>query len=296
MKTYFPFIKTAASVLGLVAISLITFCFFLFESLRPRMVNYASIASSELDSFNWAGVCLLILLLFFSLSVFLLLKTLRSIDTIRTFHYFLIGSGIIAFLMIFADFALLGDIVKQYKHRIDQPEWSLLYPIMAFQLIAVFTHLWFLLFENRKLKTPGHIEIDSNIFQTVNFTGVVCGLMGFGLISLGFFFPRAWSLPLHTIMSSAILITPYLLVTVYWLLIKIRDEHGQFLDEKQIQDLGHSALMTLGVCSLVQIILFIVNLGNLAGILSQLWLPLYLFCALFTFSIENLWHSGKQIE
>ncbi len=296
MRTVHPHLTTAAIILGLAAIGLLTACFYIFESLRPRMVELVAITTSELDSFNWAGICLVILFLYYCLSLFLLVKFLRMVELVRPFHYLLIGSGVIALLMVFSDFALLGDIVKQYKHGWAQPEWSLAYPFMFFQLLTVVSFLWFLFIGTQRYGTANKIKVDSNTLLAVHFTGVVCGLMGLGLLSLGFFIPHAWSMTIHTLLSSAILLGPYLLLTGYWVYLKLHDEQKQILDEKQWQDLGRSALLTLAVCTMLLMALFFANLKNLGGMLSQLWLPLYLFSALFTFSIGNLLQMGNQRE
>jgi hypothetical protein len=296
MKPFHPFLKTISIILGLASIGLLTACFFLFETLRPSMVELIPMTSSELNSFNWAGICLVVLFLFFCSSLFLLVKSLKWMDKVRPSHYLLIGSMVVTFLMVFADFALLGDIVKQYKHGLAQPEWCLVYPIMAFQLLTVGMTLWFLLYRLRKPKMKVPIRIDSNVILAVHFIGVICGLMGLGLVSLGFFIPRGWSFPVHTLLSSAILLVPYLLLIGYWILLKLHDEKGQFFDEKQWQDLGRSALLTLAVCTILMTALFFANIKNLNGMLSQLWLPLYLFSTLFTFSIGNLLQMVRQLD
>lgn len=296
MKTIHPFIKTTVIILGLAAIGLLTACFYIFESLRPRMVEFISITTPELDLFNWAGICLVVLFLYFCLSLFLLVKFLRMVELVRPSHYLLIGCGVVALLMVFSDFALLGDIVKQYKLGWAQPEWSLVYPFMVFQLLIVIAFLWFHFIGGQRNSAANKIKVDSNTLLAVHFTGVVCGLMGLGMLSLGFFFPFAWSMTVHTLLSSAILLGPYLLLAGYWVFLKLHDEQKQFLDEKQWQDLGRSALLTLAACTMLLILLFFANLKNLSGMLSQLWLPLYLFSALFTFSIGNLLQMGQLRE
>lgn len=296
MKTVHPFLKVSAIVLGLAAIGLLSACFFIFESLRPRMVELAAISTAEINSFNWAGVCLLILFLFYCSFLLTLTKSLQRVEGIQPVHYLMVGSGVVALVLVFADFALLSDIVKQFKHGLTQPEWSLVYPIITFQWLSVIAGLWYLFTGSQKIKTANKIKVDNNILLALHFTGVLCGLMGFGLIGLGFFNPRGWSLPVHTLLSSAILLSPYVLMMGLWLYHKLRDEKSPFLDEKQSQDISHSALLTLIACTILLIIVYFANLTNLAGILSQLWLPFYLFSALFIFSIVNLLQTERPMD
>lgn len=46
--------------------------------------------------------------------------------------------------------------------------------------------------------------------------------------------------------------------------------------------------------ALFMILLFIINYNNLLGVISILWLPLYLFSVLFLFSLTNLYFSGRD--
>ncbi len=157
---------------------------------------------------------------------------------------FLVVIGVLSLLFIFGDVALLSDIGKQYKLGLAQPEWLVLYPVMGFQFITaiVFTFLHFFGFS--KEKQVNHVARDNNIFLVVQYVGVICGLMGLTSSSLRFLFPGA-TLRFHIVMSLIILLMPYALVVGYWLITKLQEEHRQWYDEKQIQDIGRSAFLTL---------------------------------------------------
>jgi hypothetical protein len=197
-------------------------------------------------------------------------------------------------LFVFSDVALLNDINKQYKFNLDQPEWSLVYPIMACQFIVaiVFTYLHF--FGFKKENQEKNVAKDSNIFIIAQYTGVICGLLGLVSSSLGFLFPRAWNLNIHTTIGSITILIPYILIVAYWLLIKFREKITEWYDEKQIQDIGKSSFMTLVASVIFMILLFALNYGNLDGVVSILWLPLYVFMVLFLFSLGNLYFSKRS--
>ena len=136
-----------------------------------------------------------------------------------------------------------------------------------------------------------HVAKDSNIFLIVQYVGLVCGLVGLSLFSLGFFFSRAWNLDAHVTISSIVLLMPYTLAVTYWFITKFQEKDRQWYDEKQLQDVGKSAFLTLTASVFFMTGLFIVNYKNLSGVISILWLPLYLFLVLFLFSLGNLYFN-----
>jgi hypothetical protein len=287
-------LRSISLVLGLTSTAFFVFDHFLFSKLRPKMIRFEAISPVEEGLMNWVGVGLLLFLAFCLLSLFQIAKFLKNAKKITLFSLFLVGCGVLSLLFIFSDVALLNDIGKQYKHGLSQPEWSILYPIMAFQFVTaiVFTYLQFS--GSLRQKQLNYIAKDSNIFLIVQYVGVICGLMGLSLSSLGFLFPRAWSLQVHTTTTSIILLVPYFLVVSYWFLIKLQEKTRQWYDEKQLQDVGKSAFLTLILSVVFMIGLFITNYNNLGGVVSIVWLPLYLFFVLLLFSAGNLFFSGKD--
>jgi len=196
---------------------------------------------------------------------------------------------VLSLIFIFADIALLGDIAKQYKASMVQPEWSILYPIIAFQSSTAFLLTYFHLFAFKEKEQTKYVVRDSNIFLLVQYIGVICGLMGLVFASLGFVFSRGWNLQIHTTYTSIILLIPYVLVILYWLITKLQEKHREWYDEKQLQDVGRSAFLTLVLSVVFMTGLFIANYNSLRGIVSIIWLPLYLFWVLFLFSVTNLY-------
>lgn len=281
-------------VLGLISVAFFIFDYVMFSRFRPVMVAFGNISSSEEGLLNWVAVGLLVLLAFYSLSLFRLAAYLRKAKKVTFPSLLLLAGGVLSLLFVFSDVALLSDIGKQYKHGLSQPEWSLLYPIMGFQFIttAVFTYLH--LFGFKKKNQVERVVRDSNIFSVVQYVGIICGLMGLTLSSLGFLFPSAWNLDMHVTISSIVLLTPYLLAVGYWFVTKLQEEQRQWYDEKQLQDVGKSAFLTLVLSVVFMVGLFVANYSNLGGVVSVAWLPLYLFFVLLLFSAGNLYFSGKD--
>jgi hypothetical protein len=287
-------LKNISIVLGLASISFFVFNYSVFSRLRPLMVAFDPISSSDESLFNWVGVGLLLFLVFCLLSLFRLLRHLRKAKKITFSAILLLVCGVLSFLFVFSDVALLSDIGKQYKHNFAQPEWFLIYPIMTFQLITAVIFTYIHSFGFKEDNQTKHIVRDSNIFSVTHYVGLICGLMGLTFASLGFLYPGAWNLDMHVSITSIILLMPYVLAVGYWFVTKFQEEQRQWYDEKQLQDVGKSAFLTLVLTVIVMIGLFVVNYNNLGGVTSVAWLPLYLFSTLFIFSISNLFFSSRN--
>jgi hypothetical protein len=286
-------VKNTGTVLGIFSTAFFIFILYVFADLRPRMMKFEALTSSEEGLFNWIGIGLLLFLTFCLLSLLKTAMYLKTANGITLFSLFLVAIGILSLLFVFSDVALLSDIVKQYRHGLAQPEWLLVYPLMGFQFIStiLFTYLHIIGFTREK--PFDYIAHDSNIFIIVQYVGMICGLTGLAFSSLGFLFPHAWSLDIHTTMTVIILFIPYSLAVGYWILIKLREEHRQWYDEKQIQDVGKTSFLTLVFSVILMIGLFAAKYTDLGGVTSMLWFPLYLFSVLFLFSTGNLYFYGR---
>jgi len=280
-------------ILGIISSAFFVIDYFIFYQLRPKMVTFELITKGEENLLLFVGVGLLVFLLFYLLSLFKIASYLKRAKRITAPLVLLTTVGVLAFLFVFSDFALLTDIDKQYRLGLAQPEWSLVYPIMMFQFIMaiIFTYLHLYGFKpDNQIKD---VAKDHNVFLVAQYIGLICGLLGLVFTSLGFVFHRAWNLHLHTTISSIILLLPYVLIVVYWFFMKFKEESGDLYDEKQIQDVGKSAFVTMAMSVFFMILLFVFNYNNLDGMVRVLWLPFYLFSTLFIFSATNLYYLKR---
>jgi ABC-type polysaccharide/polyol phosphate export permease len=76
--------------------------------------------------------------------------------------------------------------------------------------------------------------------------------------------------------------------------MKIKEKSKQFLDEKQILDIGKSSFATLIITMFFMLVLFVTNYNNLKGIVSILWFPLVTFCTLFSFSLGTIFFTKRD--
>lgn len=280
-------------VLGVLTIAFFIFSLLFLTQLQPKMVAFVPLTDLEAALLTLVGVGLLFVLAFYVLSLLRNIQYIQHAASIRIFQILLLVSGLLSLLFIFSDVALLSDIHKQFQARLPQPEWTLLFPILIFQFA---TSLAFMVlhisgfFARREI--PEAVR-DVNVFLVVQYVGLVCGLLGLGLTSLGFVFQRGWDLHVHTLMGNSVILFPYVLVLIYWLVTKLREKDRIWYDEKQLQDLGKSALLTLLIDTLFLIALFMVNLNHLDGVIRLIWLPLHLFAVMFLFSLGNLVFSSR---
>jgi len=196
-------------------------------------------------------------------------------------------------LFIFADIALLSDIINQYEAGLAQPEWDFLYPILGSQAVIVLALFILHLSGFFTKKQLDQIVKDSNIYLVVQYIGIISGLVSLTASLMGFIFSDAWDLTIHTVTSLTILSSPYILATLYWFVIKIREKDKQLYDEKQRLDIGRSAFITQILETLLMVLLFALNFNNLGGVISMIWLPLFLFSEILIFSLGNLYFSNK---
>lgn len=293
MKEHNDKLKTLSILFGFLTVALFVFNFFVLLRLKPKMVIFESLTRFEEGLLTILGFGLLLILTFYLLSLWQFARYLRNSEQIKPLPLFLIISGVLSFLFIFSDIALLSDIHKQYRSGFSQPEWSLVLPIMVVQFIIAIIFLYIHTTNRLSVNREDHPERDINIFLIVQCVGVISGVMGFALASLGFLYTSGWDITIHGILGGIVLLFPYALVVFYWLVTKFQEKDRQWLDEKQSIDIGKSALATLLVNTTLMLILFIANIINLGGIINRIWFPIYLFTTILVFSIGNLYFSSK---
>jgi len=169
----------------------------------------------------------------------------------------------------------------------------MVFPIMAGQFTVTLLFLFVQITDRYKIKSDHHPVRDINIFLILQYVGVISGVMGLALASLAFFFPSGWNLTTHGVLGGIVLLFPYGLALLYWLFTKFQEGDRQWFDEKQSQDIGKSALMTLIVTTLLMLILFISYLWNLSPVVQMVWLPIHLYATILIFSIGNLYLNKK---
>ena len=99
-------------ILAIISAGWLIFNFTMYELLRPRVVSLEPLGNLEqLANFIWIGYWVFIL---YHISAFLTyILHLQWFRKINVFNIILLISGIFSFLVIFGDWAILGDIGKE---------------------------------------------------------------------------------------------------------------------------------------------------------------------------------------
>ena len=294
MNRWDKFLKIVSMISGVAALGFFIYDFIYFEELRPRMVAFEPVTAKDEQMVILTGIGLLIFSIFCLASLLRFMNHIRHARKINLIYIALVVCGVVSLLFVFGDMSLLSDIGKQHSYGFAQPEWLVLYIVIGFQVITTLTFLYFHQYQLKREELIEEIALDNNIFLTVQFVGLLCGLGGLASNLLGYHFPKAWSLKTHTTMGLILIMLPYVFMVGYWLLNKLFGKERQFYDEKQFQDISRSALITLVFSAVFMVGLFILNYNDLGGITSILWLPLYLYAILFMFSLGNIYFNWKE--
>jgi len=280
-------------ILGFLSIAIFVFILYTLYRLRPKMLIFEGLTTFEDALLTGVGFGLLMILGFYLLSLWQFSSYIKQAEQIKPLPLALIIIGVLSLLFVFSDIALLSDIHKQYRHSLSQPEWAMVFPIITLQFIVTIIFLFIHVTSRFSVKNADFPTRDINIFLILQYVGVISGLMGLGLASMGFIITSGWNLITHSILGGIVILLPYGLALFYWLATKFQEKDRQWFDEKQSQDIGKSALMTLLVNTILLIVLFFSNFKHLNGIISMLWLHIYLFAVLFLFSLGNIYFSKK---
>jgi len=294
MRTFQTVLRTLTIILGFVSSSCFLAGYWVLETVRPKMIQFELITATDQSLMYFVGAALLLSLSFCVLSLYQILRYLQGCQKVSRFYLFLLLVNLISFFFVFGDVALLNDIAKQYRYSLAQPEWPILYSILALQLgftlVLTYANLRWIGRESG----VEHAARDNNLFMVAQYVGVICGFTGLLLTVSNFFFPRSLGMmKIHTVAGSLVLLAPYGLVVAYWFIIRVREKTRGWHHRKQIQDIGRSSFLTLALSVAIMSLLFFLNFNNLNGAVSVLWLPFYVFLALFLFSLGNLRQSTK---
>jgi hypothetical protein len=211
-------------------------------------------------------------------------KIMKKISTLGLLTLF---TGVISVISLFSDWAALNDIGHDFMSGASaSTEW--LAVLTGWGIHTAFYGLFtlFTLQTLRRIRKESDEKLaaaDEALFLAVHFAGLICSLVGLGLVFWGLFVkasPRIWAWIL--LPYSIFILFPYGLFLASWVIQHRRERLSQWHDEKQAQDIGKAAFSTL--------LLSIPGLGALfiyqviAGAAGILWFPYSIFLTLFIFS------------
>ncbi len=211
-----------------------------------------------------------------------------------------IAIGIISGLMILGDITLLSDIGSEYEAGLQtRGEWWILFSSYGLHLVSLVLGL-LALFRNLH-QDPGSREQvvkDEVLFLSLISTGIISGWLGllgvFGALAADI---SLWMMERIAPMLSLIILSPFLVLLVIWLLRGVLSGVKPSLDEKQLQDLSTASLWTLVISLPAMIVFFGLQRSPLAReSWEALWLPLLLFLSMTSFSSFTMRHFREYLS
>lgn len=284
--------------LALISLGGLAYNIIFYETLRPKVLRFEDISNSLSKMEIFFGVSFIMIFFFHILAILTIafqLKFFRKENLLRAFIFFM---AVISFLLVFGDFALLGDIGKEHALGLDtRGEWPVLYFSQAFHIIFI-VFLLVLLFFTRKSFLDKYREDkvlkDEAIFINAQYIGILCGVFGIGVFSWMSASMPLWALKKGIFIISLIIILPYLLIVIYWLIMKIREKTWQWYDEKQFQDISRASLMTMAFSLIIMLVIFLIQyFNNSFNFVAITWFPFYVFLVLLLFSSGTLYFNKK---
>jgi|GEM_PF-976305 len=307
MKRLLRISNSTTLVLGSVSIAGLVFTNTFFALLWYKIISLSDV-EKFLDSFSvpvalvyiffgifhlWAVLTLVLQLYFFKRDNFL-----------RAFLFF---TGITSLLMLLGDFALANDIAKEYTFGFPS-EFYILFFSQAIHFIFFILMIILLVMTGKEVRERDEEIVlkDDSIFINAQYIGILSGISGLvltGVFSAYYFSVTCyfsgsplppWALKAGVTATSLIAVVPYLLIIVYWLILKLRERIGEWYDEKQYQDLARSSLVSLITSIVLLLIIFIIQyIFEDIKILGYIWFPLYFFFTLLLFSSTTLFFNKR---
>jgi hypothetical protein len=166
----------ATLLLGLISLLWLVYDYFLYKQLKPVMLSFDELGNLEqLAEFVWLSY--LFMFMVHIIAGITLLLHLRYFRVFRLINVVIVIFGITSFLGVFSDWAILGDISKEYLAGLDTSgEWPILYILLGIH--AVFLLLLTGTFAGvfRRLKKNDKEELamqkDEMVFTAAQYVGL----------------------------------------------------------------------------------------------------------------------------
>jgi hypothetical protein len=287
-------LSLVTGILGVLTLLWLVFDLAMYNRLKPLTLQLKELGRLEaLAEFIWLSF--IFMFFYHLLAAGTLVMQLRFLRKIRPLSILAIVIGVVSFLGLFSDWAVLGDISKEYKMGWDTTgEWKILYIILGIHTVFVLlvtgisTGTFYII-----RRSPGETDVparDEIVFVIAQYVGIACGLIGIAFVIMGMIVSRNVPVSVyHSISSTVLTLIPYGLIVSYWLALRLRDRIGGWYDEKQYRDITRAGFMTL-VLLIPTLLLFVIaiSLSGQRYPTPWLWFPFTLFTILLFFSAFTL--------
>lgn len=251
---------------------------------------YRSLTPQNMDESQWMAVlvalCMLGLGVVHLVVLYALWQDVRRGSRPSILRSIAISLGVVSAIMLFADAAALSDIGKQTLAGMDsRGEWLMIFSNNGVRVVFLVLASCALAQASRRVGSAFPEDDPRDVaFITVHEVGFASAILAVGAIVLAFVFPtlepyRAYLVWLFT----AIAIAPWALMLLLWFVTRQR-RLARWWDEKQVSDMGRSALWTLPFVGAALLVLFVCDIFVPGTPIQILWFPGFVVAAVLSFS------------
>ena len=287
-------------IFGIVALIWLIYDYVLYHKLRLTMLETTELGKLEIfGGFVW--ISYLYMFIYHILANGTLILYTRYFRRIQVLPVMALMLGVVSFLSLFGDWAMLGDIGKEYKMGWDiSGEWKILNIFLGIHTVYIMLVTAISAGMVRAQKIPEEDrpveQKDEMVFTLAQYVGIVCGLLGIAYTIMGMIISRIMNVQMnpqatvyHMVSTTILILIPYGMVVIYWLTLKLKERMADWYDEKQWRDVTRAGFATLLITiPILGLFFFAVSVRQLSYSATLLWFPFTLFVILFLFSLITL--------
>ena len=289
---------------SIISILALIYNFILYIRIEIRTINLGLLNTLISKTEIYAGISIILIIIFHFSAILTIILKLKAVVRESIFLSFIFFISIISLIMVFGDFALIGDIIKEYNAGLPgiESEFAVLYFSQFLHLLFYCLIIIFIILNNRikkrTIRSAAEVPLkDEAIFINAQYVGIFTAVLGLAILASLSIFSPLWAIKKGIVTVCAVLVIPYAAILLYWLVIKIRERVTEWYDEKQFQDVTKAGLVSfLSSIAILAIFFVIQNTLRKFLLLGVIWFPLYFFIALLIFSGTILYFSKKAIS
>lgn len=278
--------------------------FILYIRIEIRTIHLELINTLISKTEIYARISIILIIIFHLSAILMIIINLKAAKRENIFLSFIFFISIISLIMVFGDFALITDIIKEYNAGLPgiESEFAILYFSHFLHLLFYCLIIIFIVLNNRVKKRTGQSDAemplkDEAIFINAQYIGIFTAVLGLGILTALSLFTPLWAIKKGIIAVCAVLVIPYTSIVTYWLVIKTKERVTEWYDEKQFQDVTKAGFVSfLSSIAMLTIFFIIQNTLSKFPLLIVIWFPLYFFMVLLIFSGSILYFSKKAIS
>ena len=301
MKRFLKISNTTTFILCLISTAGLIFTNTFFLMLRDKIVNMGNV-EGFMNKFSIPVALVYCIFILFHLSaMFTLILQLNFFKRENFLRAFLFFTGTVSLLMLLGDFALASDISKEYLFGLPG-EFNILFVSQALHFVFYILMIVLLVFTRKSIlkKSEEVVLKDDSIFINAQYIGIMSGVSGlilftiFSVLSLTVYPLPPWAIDAGVVVISLVAVIPYVLIVLYWLVIKLNERISGWYDEKQYQDITRASLVTLIASVIIMALIFIAQYFVISlNFFNEIWFPFYIFLVLLLFSASTLYFNKK---